>query len=262
MPLGGLAAVPLGIAIGLPALRLRGINLAIVTLGFASAFDVILAAITFPGQTEFLPVPRPSAFDFRRGLFLSVPHRLRHHRCSRCRSSRAPARCVLARHPSFRARGGRPRRQHPGRQARAFAISAFVAGVSGGLLAGYLGTLVADNFTLMQSLASVRGRDHGRARNIAEGAIIGGLLVTLFPEILRRLGLPQDLGNVLFAVGAVQSLTSGESMSESLRARSAPLAATRTARSAAPQASPTRSPAARRRAGAERSRRLRCATAM
>ena len=52
--IGGLAAMPLGIAIGLPALRLRGINLAIVTLGFASAFDAILAANTFPGQTAEL----------------------------------------------------------------------------------------------------------------------------------------------------------------------------------------------------------------
>ena len=33
--LGGLAALPFGLVIGLPALRLRGINLAIVTLGFA-----------------------------------------------------------------------------------------------------------------------------------------------------------------------------------------------------------------------------------
>lgn len=52
--LGGFAAVPLGVAIGLPALRLRGINLAIVTLSFAAAFDVILATMTFPGQTAFI----------------------------------------------------------------------------------------------------------------------------------------------------------------------------------------------------------------
>ena len=53
----------------------------------------------------------------------------------------------------------------------------------------------------------------------AEGAIIGGILVTLFPELLRRLNLPQDLGNVLFAVGAVQALSTGETISESLRRR-------------------------------------------
>jgi branched-chain amino acid transport system permease protein len=41
--IGGLAALPFGIAIGLPALRLRGINLAIVTLSFASAFYYIMS---------------------------------------------------------------------------------------------------------------------------------------------------------------------------------------------------------------------------
>src|SRR6202451_421092 len=40
--LAGLAAVPVGLIIGLPALRLRGVNLAIVTLGFASALDAVL----------------------------------------------------------------------------------------------------------------------------------------------------------------------------------------------------------------------------
>jgi branched-chain amino acid transport system permease protein len=40
--------------------------------------------------------------------------------------------------------------------------------------------------------------------------------VTLFPELLRRLDLPQDLGNVLFAVGAVQALSSGETISDGL----------------------------------------------
>ena len=61
--IGGLAAVPLGVAIGLPALRLRGINLAIVTLSFAVAFDTILATITYPGQTAFVSVPRPRIVD-------------------------------------------------------------------------------------------------------------------------------------------------------------------------------------------------------
>jgi len=70
--IGGLAAVPFGVAIGLPALRLRGINLAIVTLGFASAFDANLAATTFPGQTQFLQVPRPAVFDSDSGYFLFV----------------------------------------------------------------------------------------------------------------------------------------------------------------------------------------------
>ena len=53
--------------------------------------------------------------------------------------------------------------------------------------------------------------------HFAEGAIIGGLLVVMFPEILRRLDWPQDIGNVLFAIGATQALSTGETMSETFR---------------------------------------------
>jgi branched-chain amino acid transport system permease protein len=56
--LGGLAALPFGILLGLPALRLRGINLAVVTLAFASAMDILLARFSFPGVSAGQPVQR------------------------------------------------------------------------------------------------------------------------------------------------------------------------------------------------------------
>ena len=214
--IGGLAAVPFGVAIGLPALRLRGINLAIVTLGFASAFDAILAATTFPGQTQFLQVSRPDVFDSDAGyfLFMLIVFAALAGALQLIAGSRLGASWLAIRHSE------RAAAAHgvgiPSAKLSAFAISAFVAGVAGGLLAGYLGTLVADNFTMFGSLtlfavATMTGADN------AEGAVIGGLLVTLFPEILRRLALPQDIGNVMFAIGAVQALSSGETTSQALR---------------------------------------------
>jgi branched-chain amino acid transport system permease protein len=216
IPVGGLAAVPLGVAIGLPALRLRGINLAIVTLGFASAFDVVLGAITFPGQTEFLPVPRPAFFESDEAYFVFclIVYGIVALALSLLSRTRLGASWLAIRHSE------RAAAAHgvsiPAAKLSAFAISAFVAGVSGGLLAGYLGTLVSDNFNLMQSLALFAVATLAGAQ-FPEGAIIGGLMVTMVPEVLRRVGLPQDVGNVLFAVGAVQSLSTGESMSETLR---------------------------------------------
>jgi len=214
--LGGLAAVPFGVAIGLPALRLRGINLAIVTLGFASAFDAVLAATTFPGQTRFLQVVRPALFDSDQGYFLFtlIVFILIAVGLDLVAGARLGSSWLAIRHSE------RATAAHgvsiPLAKLRAFAISAFVAGVAGGLLAGYLGTLVAENFTSFGSLslfavATMVGAEY------AEGAVAGGLLVTLFPELLRALGLPQDLGNVLFAVGAVQALSTGETMSETIR---------------------------------------------
>lgn len=214
--LGGLAAVPLGIIIGLPALRLRGINLAIVTLSFAAAFDTILATFTFPGQTAFQSVPRPALFDSDEGYFIFalIFYAAIAVALEFLKSSRLGASWLALRH-SERAAAAHGVNIATAKLS-AFAVSAFIAGISGGLLAGYLGTLVAENFSMMQSLSLFAVAVMVGA-HFAEGAIIGGLLVTMFPEILRRLDLPQDIGNMLFAAGAVQALASGETMSETFR---------------------------------------------
>jgi branched-chain amino acid transport system permease protein len=214
--IGGLAAVPFGIAIGLPALRLRGINLAIVTLGFATAFDAILATITFPGQTKFISVPRPEIFDSDSGYFIFVlifyviiavvlEFLIRTRLGAIWLAVRHSERATAAHGISI-----------PRAKLSAFAISAFIAGIAGGLLAGYLGTLVADNFNMMQSLVLFAVSTMTGAQ-FAEGALVGGVLAVAFPEILRRLNLGQDIGNVLFAIGATQALSVGETISETLR---------------------------------------------
>jgi branched-chain amino acid transport system permease protein len=214
--IGGLAAVPFGVAIGLPALRLRGINLAIVTLGFATAFDAILATITFPGQTRFISVPRPEIFDSDGGYFIFVLmfYVVIAVALEFVIRARLGAIWLAVRHSE------RATAAHgisiPSAKLSAFAISAFIAGISGGLLAGYLGTLVADNFNMMQSLVLFTVSTMTGAQ-FAEGAMIGGILAVAFPEILRRLNLGQDIGNVLFAIGATQALSVGETFSETLR---------------------------------------------
>lgn len=213
--IGGLAAVPVGVVIGLPALRLRGINLAIVTLGFAAAFDTVLATITFPGQTTFKQVTRPALVDGDLGyfLFVLVIFGLIAIALEVINRTRLGAAWLAVRH-SERATAALGI-SVPGAKLSAFAISAFIAGISGGLLAGYLGTLVSDNFSMMQSLALFAVATMAGAHYV-HGSIIGGVLITLFPELLRRLSLPQDLGAVVFALGAVQALSTGESIAEAL----------------------------------------------
>ena len=214
--LGGLAAVPFGVAIGLPALRLRGINLAIVTLGFAAAFDVILLSYTFPGQTKFIFVQRPDLFSSDQayfalcvGMFVGLAIVLN-------LLSQTPlgASWLALRHSE------RGTAAHgvsiPQSKLSAFAISAFIAGLSGGLLAGQLGTLVAESFTLMVSMVYFVVTTMAGA-HLAEGAIFGGVLIIFFPELLRRLNLPQDIGNIFFALGATQALSMGGTMAEDLR---------------------------------------------
>lgn len=215
MLVGGLAAVPFGIALGLPALRLRGINLAIVTLSFAAAFDNVLATVTFPGQTSFLQVPRPQLFDSDEAyfVFVLVTFVVVAVALQFLSRSRLGAAWAALKH-SERAAAAHGVSIAMAKLS-AFAVSAFVAGLSGGLLAGYLGTLVSDNFSMIQSLVLFAIAVMAGAYSPL-GALIGGLLIVMFPEILRRFDLPQDLGNVLFALGAVQALASGETISETL----------------------------------------------
>ena len=67
--LGGVVAVPVGIVVGLPALRLRGVDLAVVTLGFAAAIQVAAFNRGFPGAPiEFRRPP-----SGRRGFRSPIP---------------------------------------------------------------------------------------------------------------------------------------------------------------------------------------------
>lgn len=211
--IGGLAALPFGLIIGLPALRLRGINLAIVTLGFAVAFGVVLGTITFPGQTSFTMVKRPATFETDQGYFVLVLviYGLFAVTLELISRARLGAKWLAVSH-SERAAAALGV-SVPRAKLGAFAISAFIAGVSGGLLAGYMGTLLSDNFSMMQSLVLFAVAIMVGA-HFPLGAILGGVLVALFPELLRQLSLPQDLGSVLFGLGAVQALSKGETVSE------------------------------------------------
>ncbi|MFI6498097.1 ATP-binding cassette domain-containing protein [Nonomuraea typhae] len=215
-PLAGLAAVPLGLLIGLPALRLRGVHLAIVTLGFAATVDVVLAATSFPGVNQGLAVGRPAGlaadrqyFLFCVGVFALVAVMLGRVRRSRLgaawRALRESERATAAAGTGV-----------PGAKLSAFAVSAFIAGLSGALLAGQLAMVVSRNFDPGQSLVAYAVAVFAGAQ-YAEGALIGGALGVAVAEVLRRLGIPQQWANVVFAAGAIQALTQGSGMSESLR---------------------------------------------
>ncbi|WP_157248277.1 ABC transporter permease subunit [Nonomuraea typhae] len=216
-PLAGLAAVPLGLLIGLPALRLRGVHLAIVTLGFAATVDVVLAATSFPGVNQGLAVGRPAGlaadrqyFLFCVGVFALVAVLLGLVRRSR------PGAAWRALRESERATAAAGTGV-PGAKLSAFAVSAFIAGLSGALLAGQLAMVVSRNFDPGQSLVAYAVAVFAGAQ-YAEGALIGGALGVAVAEVLRRLGIPQQWANVVFAAGAIQALTQGSGISEALRA--------------------------------------------
>jgi branched-subunit amino acid ABC-type transport system permease component len=67
--LASFAAVPLGLLIGLPALRLRGVNLAVVTLAAAFAIDaLVFNSAGFSGGLEGRHVASPTLFGWNLGI--------------------------------------------------------------------------------------------------------------------------------------------------------------------------------------------------
>src|SRR4029077_8344632 len=61
LPASGLLAVPVGVVVGLLAVRLRGIYLAVATLSFALAFDNVVPDIhIISGGQDGVTTPRPS----------------------------------------------------------------------------------------------------------------------------------------------------------------------------------------------------------
>ncbi|MEU7529063.1 ATP-binding cassette domain-containing protein [Saccharothrix sp. NPDC042600] len=217
LPLGGLAATVAGVLIGLPALRLRGVNLAVATFTFATALDVVFGGLAFPGQDDFTFVRRPDGFTDDSGYFVftlavvtAIFLGLRALDRSRVGGALLEIRHserAAAAHGTSVARG----------KLAAFALSAFVAGVGGGLMAGQLGVVAAGNFTTFASVSLFAIALFVGTHNI-EGAIAGGVMGAFFPLLLDAVGIPQDLAALFFGVGAVQVLRLGGSQTDLLRA--------------------------------------------
>ncbi|QWF85363.1 branched-chain amino acid ABC transporter ATP-binding protein/permease [Amycolatopsis sp. CA-230715] len=214
--LGGLAAGLAGILVGLPALRLRGINLAVVTLGLAAAADVTLVQLQFPGATEGISVERPEAFSDDRGYFLLgvlvlvvcalVVHFLRRGRWG------SGWQAVAFSERGTAAAGASVRTS----KLTAFAVSAALGGISGGLLTGQVGLAFPASFASIQSLAlyvlAIMSGAH-----LIDMAVFGAVLWVAVPELLKRWGVPQDWGFVVFGLLGVHALTQGGNLGTALR---------------------------------------------
>ena len=213
---GTMAAGAVGVVIGLPALRLRGVNLAVVTLGFAAAADVMFVQVQFPGSVTGTAVVRPPLFaDDRSFLVFSVVvlvvcsitvHLLQRSRWGS--SWKAVA---------FSERGtAAVGSSVPAAKLSAFAVSAALGGLSGALLAGQVQLLFASSFTPLQSLAMYVLAIMSGAQLI-DMAIFGGILWVLVPELLKRFGVPQDWAFVIFGALGIQSIASGQNLGAGIR---------------------------------------------
>jgi ABC-type branched-subunit amino acid transport system permease subunit len=211
--LAGLCAVPVGLLIGLPALRLRGVNLAVVTLGFAAAMDaVVFQSHGFTGGTAGLPIKSPHLL----GLELGIGHGKDYPRVIYgvlvlvvviaigllvARLRRGPAgRMLLAIRSNERAAGSVGINVAQGK-LMAFGLAAFIAGI-GGALTGYTqGELTAESFAAFTSISLLAIAFVAGVGRIS-GAVVAGIMFS-------AAGLFVTFLDIHLSVGKYQAIVAG-----------------------------------------------------
>jgi branched-chain amino acid transport system permease protein len=208
--IGVAAAIPAGLLVGGLAVRVRGVNLAIVTLAFGAAVAGVLSLHPFPGtlDAEFRSL-RPVGFTGDRAWFvmafailLAVGVGL--EALGRTRVGQA----WLAVRSSERAAAAAGL-SVPVVKLSAFIVSAAIAGLAGGLYAAQLqGSIDARSFGTLLSLGVVAAAVMFGAQSLS-GALFAGVLAAVLPEAFRRLGWSAEYPQILFGLGAIQALSQG-----------------------------------------------------
>ncbi len=175
---GGLFSAVFGVIIGIPALRLRGDYLAIITLGFGEIIRVIIINLEFTGGAKGLSrISRVTDFPYVYIIMALVVALL--FTLGRSRHGRA---ILSIREDEVAAEAsGIPTTYY---KVFAFTLAAFFAGVAGGLYAHYAGVLDPKNFGFNKSIEYLVMVVLGGMGSIS-GSIIAATVLTLLPEVLR-----------------------------------------------------------------------------
>jgi branched-chain amino acid transport system permease protein len=206
----------IGTLIGLPALRLSGLYLALITLMAAAAITLALQATNFPNGG-------PGFLGYSPGAAGSVAAAL--HRPALLATDAAYYRTVVVVGAlmflvaALHVRGKAGRAWAAIRQSQsaaisagvnvtlyklwAFALASFMTGVAGGLLAASAGGLTTYGFPTQDSITLLAVVLMGGIYSFW-GPIVAALLLKLLPELLKNWGLPPDLLTILFGLGVLQ----------------------------------------------------------
>ena len=217
--LSGLITCAIGILIGLPAIRLSGLHLALITLMAAGAVNVVLVAINFPnggggftGRTDtpdlagLQPVRRPGIAEGDTAYYRYVVI--------------VAALMFLVALLHVRGKPGRAwaaiRESEPAALAAgvnvvfyklwAFALASFMAGVAGALLAAQVGQPTAQSFQTQDSLTLLAVTLIGGIYSLW-GAIVAGCFSQLVPFLFQvQWGINPNFLLIIFGAGLLQVL--------------------------------------------------------
>jgi branched-chain amino acid transport system permease protein len=193
---GGATAAVAGVAVGLPSLRLVGDYLAVVTLGFNGIILVAIQNIEFLGGAQGLTnVPVATTFGltytfvllgifFIRNLLVSGYGRV--------------FEAVRDNEIATRSLGIDTTRV----KVTAFVIGAFWAGIAGGLIAFYRGSVFPSQFQYDRSFEILAMVVLGGTGSLS-GPLIAAALLTALPEVLRDLAKYRMIVYALLLIGVM-----------------------------------------------------------
>ncbi|MEG0741868.1 MAG: branched-chain amino acid ABC transporter ATP-binding protein/permease [Clostridia bacterium] len=176
---GGLLAAAMGLVIGIPALRLKGDYLAIITLGFGEIIRVIIQNLEITGGAAGISrVPRVNSFPLT--YFIMVAVVIMMFTLGRSRHGRA---IISIRENAIAAESTGISTTYY--KIFAFTLAAFFAGIAGGLYAHQYGRVTASVFDFNKSIEYLVMVVLGGMGSIT-GSIISASVLTLLPEMLRE----------------------------------------------------------------------------
>ncbi|MBV9786645.1 MAG: branched-chain amino acid ABC transporter permease [Chloroflexi bacterium] len=199
MAAAGAACGVLALVVGIPALRLRGIYLALATIAFVEILRVLSLNLEITGgAVGIFGIPQPFS-DRGSYLWIAIPLLLLSmgfiYRLERIRTGRAFA-AIREDELAAAAMGISPTFN----KVLAFMLGAILAGVVGALSAHVLNTWNARQGTFDSSINYLAYVLIGGSRTFV-GPVVGGMALTALPELLRALadvgGLPVWLAEFL-----------------------------------------------------------------
>jgi branched-chain amino acid transport system permease protein len=213
LPAAGLVAALVGLIVGVPSLRLKGLYLAITTLAFAFIVShVILYAepVThgpngiFLKRTDFLGIQLATDRDlYWFVLCIAIAMTLAALNILRTRIGRA---WLAIRDHDIAARVMGV--NLVAYKLLAFVVSSFFAGIAGALIALQIRFINIDVFNLLLSIEALAMIIFGGLGSVA-GAIVGAAFLVLLPEAIRELvavsggGASETISKHLFQIRAV-----------------------------------------------------------
>ena len=192
LPAAGLIAGISAVLLGLPAIRVRGDYLAIVTLGFGEIARVVATNLEdwTGGPNGLMGIAHPGLGQVRFGVearpyywLLVVLAAATAWICARLRRSRLGLAWLAIKEDELAAGclGVDPLRM----KLLALALGGWIAGLAGCVFAAKQGTITPDSFDFIQSVMILAMVILGGLGSVA-GAVLGAAILSIAPELLRE----------------------------------------------------------------------------